>query len=181
LKKHQHNKFTRINAKGTPDREKPASGMPEEKTIILTVLIALLIISALLVNLALQPPKEEKFSVIYYLDSEKQTDNLPKTVILGENSTFSLWVGVENHNDATMDYSVLVKIDNGTAPIGSNQTKATESFSRTLVDEETWEFPATVTINQLGHNRILFELWFLNKNQTMEYSGIEASLSLEAT
>jgi hypothetical protein len=49
------------------------------------------------------------------------------------------------------------------------------------VDEETWEFPATVTINQLGHNRILFELWFLNKNQTMEYSGIEASLSLEAT
>jgi uncharacterized membrane protein len=43
----------------------------EEKTIILTVVVALVIISALLVNLMLTPIPSEKFSTIYYLDAEK--------------------------------------------------------------------------------------------------------------
>ena len=180
LKKHQREKFMRMNVKGTPDGEKPVSDVPKEKTIILTILVALVIIGALLVNLALTPTTEERFSVIYLLDSEGQTDNFPETVALGENNTFSLSVGVENQKGATMNYSVLVKIDDGTAPVGSNQTEPKESFTRTLLNEEIWEFQITITIDQLGHNRILFELWFFDETQNMEYTGNWVSLSLEA-
>jgi uncharacterized membrane protein len=162
-------------AKGT----KSVSYSSEEKTIIITIVVALVIIGALLVNLVLTPVPKEKFSVIYYLDSEKQTENIPKTVILGENSTFQLWVGVENHNDTTIDYSVLVKLDDGKSPVDPSPAEPVESFEKTLADGETWEFPVTISIDQLGSNRVIFELWFFN-GIALEYTGNWVNLSIEA-
>ena len=179
MKRHQ-SKFMEKKIKRTSQGTKSVSGNGEEKTIILTILVALVILGALLVYLVFfTPAQKEPFSAIYYLDSENQTENIPKTVVLGENSTFTLWVGVENQNDTTMDYSVLVKIDDGEAPVGSNKTESIESFNKTLLDEEIWEFPVTIRIDQLGHNRIIFELWFFN-GTVLEYSGSWVCLSVEA-
>jgi uncharacterized membrane protein len=167
--------------KRTENGGKSVSYSSEEKTIIVTVIVALVIIGALLVNLVLTPALTEKFSTIYYLDSEKQTENLPKTVVLDENSTFSLWVGVENHNGTTIDYSVLVKYDDGKSPVDPSPVEATESFEKTLADGETWEFPVTVTIDQLGSNRVMFELWYLNGTSLKtEYTGNWVNISVEA-
>jgi uncharacterized membrane protein len=158
------------------------SDIAEEKTIILTILVALVILGALLVNLALNTPSEEKFVTIYLLDSEKQAENYPKTVVLGENSTFSLWVGVENQNDTTRDYSVLVKVDDGTAPVDPSPAEPIQSFEKTLVDKEIWEFQVTITIDQLGSNRLIFELWFFDETKGYtDYTGRWVCLSLEAT
>ncbi len=168
--------------KRTSQGTKSGSYSSEEKTIILTILVALVIIGALLVNLVFFTPVEtEQFSAIYYLDSEKQTTNLPKTVVLGENSTFSLWVGVENQKGTTMDYSVLVKVDDGSSPVDYSPAEPIESFERTLADGEIWEFPVTISIDQLGSNRVIFELWFFNgtKNDP-DYTGNWVSLSIEA-
>lgn len=162
-------------AKGT----KSVSYSSEEKTIIITIVVALVIIGALLVNLVITPVPKEKFSAIYYLDSEKQTENIPKTVILGENSTFQLWVGVENHNDTTIDYSVLVKLDYGKYPLDPSPAEPVESFEKTLADGETWEFPVTISIGQLGSNMVIFELWFFN-GTALEYTGNWVNLSIEA-
>jgi uncharacterized membrane protein len=168
--------------KRTENGGKSVSYSSEEKTIIVTVIVALVIIGALLVNLVLTPALTEKFSTIYYLDSEKQTENLPKTVVLDENSTFSLWVGVENHNGTTIDYSVLVKYDDGKSPVDPSPVEATESFEKTLADGETWEFPVTVTIDQLGSNRVMFELWYLNGTSLKtEYTGNWVNISVEAS
>jgi uncharacterized membrane protein len=168
--------------KRTENGGKSVSYSSEEKTIIVTVIVALVIIGALLVNLVLTPVLTEKFSTIYYLDSEKQTENLPKTVVLGENSTFSLWVGVENHNGTTIDYQVLVKYDDGKSPVDPSPVEATESFEKTLADGETWEFPVTVTIDQLGSNRVMFELWYLNGTSLKtEYTGNWVNISVEAS
>ena len=52
-----------------------------------------MIIGVLLVNVVITAVPEEKFSVIYYLDSDKRLENIPKTVILGKNNTFSLDFG----------------------------------------------------------------------------------------
>jgi uncharacterized membrane protein len=168
--------------KRTENGGKSVSYSSEEKTIIVTVIVALVIIGALLVNLVLTPAPTEEFSTIYYLDSEKQTENLPKTVVLGENSTFSLWVGVENHNGTTIDYSVLVKYDDGKSPVDPSPVEATESFEKTLADGKTWEFPVTVTIDQLGSNRVMFELWYLNGTSLKtEYTGNWVNISVEAS
>ena len=153
----------------------------EEKTIILTIVVALVIIGALLVNLIFFTHVEtEPFSAIYYLDSEKQTTNLPKTVVLGENSTFSLWVGVENQNDTKMDYSVRVKVDDGKSLVNPSPVEPTEVFNKTLLNEKKLEFEVTISIDQLGSNRVIFELWFFNGTKNEVYTGNWVSLSIEA-
>ena len=163
------------------DGSKRFSDRREEKIIIITILVALVILSVLLARLVFSPIASEPFSSIYYLDSSKQTTNLPKTVVLGQNNTFSLWVGVENQNDTTIDYLVRLKIDNGRRPISPSTAETVASYGKTLEDEGLWEFEVTVTIEQLGNNRVIFELWYLNQTtQEVEYTGNWVNLSVEA-
>ena len=177
----RQSRFMEKKIKRTENGGKSVLYSSEEKTIIVTIVVALLIIGALLVNLVLTPALTENFSTIYYLDSEKQTENLPKIVVLGENSTFSLWVGVENHNGTAIDYQVLVKYDDGNSPVNPSPVEATESFEKTLANGETWEFPVPVTVDQLGRNRVIFELWYLNGTiLEPEYTGNWVNISVEA-
>ena len=179
MKRHQRKKSMERKVKGTPEGAKLVLDVDEEKTIILTILVALVILGALLVNLVLNTAPEEKFVAIYLLDSEKQAENFPKTVVLGENSTFSLWVGVENQNDTTKVFSVQVKVDDGKSPVDPSPAEPTQSFEKTLVNTEIWEFPVTINIDQLGSHRLIFELWSFN-GTALEYSGNWVSLSFEA-
>ncbi len=167
--------------KRTPDNAKAVTDRDEEKTIILTILVALVILGALLVYLVFfTPVQEEQFASIYYLDSEKQLENIPKTVVLGENNTVSLWVGVENQYDTTKVFSVQVKVDDGMAPVDPSPAEPTQSFNKTLVNKEIWEFPVTISIDQLGTHRIIFELWFDEMEDDSAYTGSYVCLSLEA-
>jgi uncharacterized membrane protein len=161
---------------------KSVSNSNEEKTITVTVFVSLIIVGALLLYLIFfTPAEEEVFSAIYLLDSEKQAENFPKMVVLGENSTFSLWVGVENQNDTTINYSVMVKYDDGKFPVDPSPVESTESFEKLLVNEENWEFPVTISIDQLGSNRVIFELWFFNSTKKdWDYTGNWVNLSIEA-
>jgi hypothetical protein len=117
---------------------------------------------------------------IYYLDSEKQAENFPKTVILGENSTISLWVGVENYMGTTNAFLVEIMIDDGNGDVPSS-VEPIERKEETLLDEKVWEFEVMITINQLGSRRIIFELWsFDNEKNDFVFSGNWVSLSVEA-
>jgi uncharacterized membrane protein len=181
LKKNQRKNFMEKKVKRTPKSSKP-SDKEEEKTITMTILMAIVILAGLLIFLALTPAPKQPFAAIYLLDSEKQTENFPKTVVLGENSTFNLWVGVENQNDTTMDFSVYIKLDDGTGIYDPSSANITESFERILLDKEVWEFQVTINIDQLGNHRIIFELWFFDETTNdFEYSGNWVSLLLEAT
>ncbi|PVX24767.1 MAG: hypothetical protein CW691_06650 [Candidatus Bathyarchaeum sp.] len=160
---------------------KSASYTSEEKTVIITMVVALVIIGALLVNLVITPAPEEKFSAIYYLDSEKQTENLPKTVILDENSTFMLWVGVENQNGTAIEYQVQMKMDDGNGQLNQSAVEPIQSFEKMLADGESWEFQVTINIEQLGVNRVIFELMFFNESiDDWDYTGNWVNLSVEA-
>lgn len=182
MKRHQRKKFMERKVKGTSQGTKSVLDLDEEKTIILTILVALVILGALLVYLVFfTPTQKEPFSAIYLLDSEKQLENFPETVVLGENSTLVLWVGVENQNDTTIDYSVQVKVDDGKSLVNPSPVEPTESFNRSLFNEEKWEFPVTISIDQLGHNRIIFELCFFNVTKNdWDYTGNWVNLSIEA-
>lgn len=179
MKRNEHDEFIEKKIRRTQKGTRSAINSREEKIIVSVILIALVIMGALLVKLAITPIETEQFSVIYYLDSGKKTDNIPKTVVLGENSTFSLWVGVENHEGKTRTYIVEVKIDDGNSPLNPSPLEATESFEKTLTNEERWEFPVTINIEQMGSNRVIFELSYFN-GTNLVYTGNWVNLSIEA-
>jgi uncharacterized membrane protein len=168
--------------KRAPESAKAISDKDEEETIILTILVALVIFGALLVYLVFfTPAQEEHFASIYYLDSEKQLENIPKTVVLGENSTILLWVGVENQYDETRVFTVRVKMDDGTGSVDPSPVEPIQSFEKALMNTEVWEFPVNINIDQSGNHRLIFELWFSNEtNKDMNYTGNWVCLSIEA-
>lgn len=178
----QRKNFMEKKIKRTKKDTKSGSHTSEEKVIVVTILVAIVIMSGILVyEIITNPIETEKFTAMYLLDSEKQANNYPRTVILGTNSTFSLWVGIENQNDTTVEYSVQVKLDDGISDEEPNPAEPTQVFNRTLVNEETWEFEVTIDIDQLGNNRLIFELQVFNVlNNSWEYTGTRFDFSVEA-
>jgi uncharacterized membrane protein len=168
--------------KRTKQNKKSGSLTNEEKTIIATVLVAIVIMSGVLVTQMIEnPTTPEQFTALYILDAEKQANNYPTTVVLGTNSTFSLWVGVENQRDNTRDYSVQIKLDDGTTSEEPSTVEPIQVFNRTLVSEEKWEFEVTIDIDQPGNNRIIFELRFFNVTEGFwEYAWTRLDFTVEA-
>ena len=179
LKKEQR-KFMERKVKAPSS--KSVSDKNEEITITITILVAIVILVAFLVNLVFfTPAQKEPFAAIYLLDSEGQAENFPKTVVLDENSTFVLGVGVINQKDAANVFSVNMKLDDGNGDVNPSPVEPLEIFEKTLLDEEIWEFQVTISIDQLGTNRVIFELFSFNTTKNdIEYTGNWVSLSLEA-
>ncbi len=178
----QRDNFMEKKIRKTGKDTKSGSGISEEKVIVATILVAIVIMSGVLVwTIIDKPPTTEQFSAMYVLDSEKQANNYPRTVVLGTNSTFSLWVGVENQNDKTVEYSVQVKLDDGTPTEDPSPAEPVQVFNRTLVNEETWEFQVTINIDQPGNNRIIFEMQVFNVLENVwEYTTTRFDFTVEA-
>jgi len=148
----------------------------EEKAITVAVLSAIIILASLLAYILLTPAPQESFVALYLLDAEKKTENYPQLLVLGENNTFLLWVGVENFMGNIEYCSVLVKVGNGTVQADPSPLEPVYRFEKVLLNKETWEFPVTMTVNQLGKHRIIFELWLFNELENVfRYSGIWCS------
>jgi len=75
---------------------------------------------------------------------------------------------------------VRVKVDDGKSLVNPSPVESTEMFNRTLLNGEKWEFPVTISVDQLGRNRILFELWFFNATKNELYTGNWVSISIDA-
>jgi uncharacterized membrane protein len=164
MKSHK-SKFLEKKIKITPEGTKSISTGSQEKIIIVTIVIALVILSGLLVYLVFQQPEKEFFSAIYYLDSEGTLENFPNTVILGQNNTFTLIVGVINQNGTTMDYLVKVNIDDGKSVY--NLANATVTG---LEDDDFWEDEVTIFLDRPGSNKIIFELYARDHERNLEYA-----------
>jgi len=178
LKRYQRRKFIEKKIKRTTKDTRSISVNGEEKTIILTILVALVIIGALLVYLVSRPTETEFFSAIYFLDSDGQLENIPKTVVLGENSTFSLFVGVDNQNGTTLDYQVNVTIR--TTQVGNSAVEQTIKIPiEEVKNGDSEEVKVEIEINQIGINEIIFELGFINEEKWVD-TGNWVNLSIEA-
>ena len=135
----------------------------EENAITAAVLSAIIILAGLLVYMSLTPAPQEHIVSLYLLDSEKKAENYPQLLVLGENNTFLLWVGVENFMGRIEYSSVLVKVGNETVHADPSPIEPMKRFEKVLLNKETWEFPITIMINQTGKHRIIFELWFFDE------------------
>jgi uncharacterized membrane protein len=105
------------------------------------------------------PP--EGFSSMYILDEQKQTEAYPEFVIINENSTFNIWVGVENHLGQKQSYEIQQKLTKDpilSFPINEDPVN---KFSKTLENQETWESLITTTISNPGNYSLIFELYLI--------------------
>ena len=152
----------------------------EEKTTIVAVLSAIIILVGLLVYVSLTPPQKEPVISLYLLDSEKKAENYPQLLVLGKNNTFLLWIGVENFMGRIEYSSVLVMVDNGTGHTNPSPLEPVYRFEKVLLNKETWEFPITISINQTGQHRIVFELWLFDElDNVFSYSRSWCSIWLD--
>jgi uncharacterized membrane protein len=117
---------------------------------------------------------------IYLLDANRKATNLPESLVANVNSTFSVYVIVENHMEQTVNETVLVKVTsnmNPTFPVNSN---AIQTFNGTLKNGATTENVATISLNQPGNYFVVYELWIQNQSE-LHYTGNFVALNVQIT
>jgi uncharacterized membrane protein len=148
---------------------------------VIAVATALIVAAVLLVTVYfLVPVSNQKYTTIYLLDANKKATDLPELLVANVNSTFSVYVEVENHMGQLVNETVLVKVTgnlNPTFPVDSNPIL---TFNGTLKNGETKENIATISLNQPGDYFVVFELWVQNpKTGTLEYTGNFNALNIQ--
>jgi len=154
----------------------------DNKGYTVAVALALIFVSSLLIGyyvISRLPP--EGYTTIYVLDyPQKKAIDYPELLVINENNTFKVWVGVENHMNKRQSCEVLQKVING--PISSFPVEAdVESrYAKTIENGETWETLATVSINEPGNYSVIFELWIYNdKAEALQFSYNYCVLNIE--
>ncbi len=141
------------------------------KGLIIPVILSIIFVTSLLVGyylLSNAPP--EGFSSIYILDAQKKTEAYPELVIINENNTFNVIIGVENHLGKKQSYEVQQKLTEKpilTFPISE---KPQSTYSKTLDHQETWETLVSTTINEPGNYSLVFELYVKTDSEMIDES-----------
>ncbi len=147
-----------------------------------SVAIALLLASVLLATYFIViMPAPDKYINISILDSNKKAADFPEVLVANVNSTFSVYVDVDNHLGRSLNnMQVKVKVTNSPNPTFPLDINATQTLTGTVPNGETWRGIATVSLDQKGNYLVIFELWIPNKDTgTLEYSGIFTSLNVQ--
>jgi uncharacterized membrane protein len=133
---------------------------------IVAVALVLILVSSLVIGYYLVtrlPPAG--YSAINLLDyPQKKAIDYPELLIINHNNTFNIWVEVENHMGTSQQCEVLLKVTNepiSTLPVPVN---ASNTYTKTLENGQTWENLATVSLNQPGNYSAVFELWLFDNN-----------------
>jgi uncharacterized membrane protein len=150
-------------------------GLNEDKGFAVAIFLALIIVSATVIGyyVWLRPPAESHNN-IYLLDANRKAVDYPEVLVVNQNSTFSVYVGVENHMNGDQNYQVRTKITGNlpsTFPQGV-QVNPINTYDFTLVNDASHQNLVTVTENEAGSYSVVFELWRLDSRSyvfTQEY------------
>ena len=154
----------------------------DNKGYTVAVALALIVVSSLLMGYYLisrLPP--EGYTTIYVLDyQQKKAIDYPELLVINENNTFSVWVGVENHMGIRQSFEVLQKMITDTIPSFPVDADVNSKYTRAIENGETWETSATVSINEPGSYSVIFELWIYDAEAgALEFSYNYCVLKLE--
>jgi uncharacterized membrane protein len=143
-------------------------GLNDEKGYAIAVFLLLVLVSAFTVGyFILCPSTQPAYNTIYLLDSQHKAADYPITLVAGQNSTFSVYVHVENHVNKPETYQMQTKI----TPYLTNVPVDTTALNTTVIslnDGQSWQSLQTITENQPGSYSVVFELWGLNPS-TIQY------------
>ena len=147
------------------------------------VTVSLLLASVLLVTFyVFDRPEQTPYTTIYLLDSNHKAADYPELTVANVNSTFSIYVDAENHLGRTLaEAQVLVKITNNTnQQFPLTNINATQTFTGTIQNGETWENIATISLNDPGRYMVVFELWIPDQvTSVMQFSGNYCVLNVQ--
>jgi len=140
-------------------------GLNDDAGYAVAIFLALLIVSATIIGYyAFLAPPAESYNTIYLLDANKKAVDYPEVLVADQNSTFNVYVNVENHMTKSANYTVKVKIvENLPAifPIDSQLTQPLQVYETGSLNHngKPWQTTATVTENTIGSYSVVFELY----------------------
>jgi uncharacterized membrane protein len=139
-------------------------GINDEKGYGVAVFLALIVVAVVVGGFFVSSwlnPKPEGYSTIYLLDTNQKAADYTEVLVSNRNSTFNVWVAVENHNDTAQSYQVQVKITKNLSSYPLNNTQATQVFETGDVSGNggSWRNMATITENEKGSYAVVFELY----------------------
>jgi uncharacterized membrane protein len=154
----------------------------DNKGYMIAIALMVIVVSSLLIGYYLisrLPP--EGYSTIYILDyQQKKAMDYPELLVINQNNTFKVWVGVENHMDNRRSFEVLQKVIKGTIPSFPVDAEITGSYEKTMENGDTWETPVEVSINETGSYMVILELWIYDDNAgAFKFSNNYCVLKLE--
>ena len=153
-----------------------------KNTYAVSVLIALLLVAVLLATYYIViRPSPDMYVTIDLLDANRKAVDYPEFLVANVNSTFSVYVYVENHLGRTLNGTeVQVKVSSSPNPSFPLDVNATQTLTETILQNgETWETIATVSLDQPGNYLVVFELWIPNDSGMLVYSGVFTSLNIQ--
>jgi len=155
----------------------------DRNSYVVAVAIALLIASIMFgVYYAVLRPTPDRYLTIYVLDTQNRAENYPERLASGVNSTFSVYVDVENHMGAVQNCTVMVKVTQNANPSFPLPDTALDQppFNELVQDGAKWENTATVSLDTAGNYMVVFELWTYNSGTgKAEFSGVFTVLNVQ--
>jgi|SRR5665648_237995 len=143
-------------------------GLNDDKGYAVAVFLALIVVAVTVVGFYVYyvviHPEPEAYNTIYLLDAQKQAISYPETLVANQNSTFSVYVGVENHVNEEQTYRVETKITSNLPATFSDgvQVDPISAYDFILSNGETHRNLVTITENDEGSYAVVFELWQLD-------------------
>ncbi len=161
-------------------------GISDDKGYLAPVLIALVIVAAIVAGFYVYyiyviHPEPEPYNNISILDAQKQAVNYPDVLIANHNSTFSVYVNVENHMNKEQTYQVQTKITKNLPANFPNGLQATpvNTYDFSLASDVTNQQLVTVTENTVGNYAVVFELWQMDNSGTYVFTNDYCVLNIE--
>lgn len=151
--------------------EKPEPGLDRALTVILVISILLSVTT--LVYVIITPKEGEHFTEFYILGPEGMADNYPTNYTLGESG--EVIVGVVNHEYRPVNYTMEVKLENKSLSLPENMQHVS------LVHNETWEKPLTLTPPDEGKNMKLEFLLFNETDKNTPYRDLHLWINVNST
>jgi uncharacterized membrane protein len=157
------------------------SSLIDNKGYAIAIAVVLIVVSSLLIGyyfVSTLPP--EGYTTIYMLDNQHKAIDYPELLVVNENSTFNVWIVVEDRMGRSQSSEVLQKVVGDMIPSFPVDVDAQRSYERTVENGGTWETLATVSINERGSYSVIFELWIYDdKTGIFEFSYNYCVLNVE--
>jgi uncharacterized membrane protein len=160
-------------------------GLNEEKGFAIAILLALIIVVAVIAGFftySTLTAKPVGYNTIYLLDSNKKAVDYPEVLVANQNSTFNVYINVENHMRDTASYQVKIKIVQTltTFPV-DDQPSQTIDMGSIKNDGKPVEKTVTITQNVLGKYSVVFELWQLGSDGSLNFTQDYCVLKIQVT
>jgi len=138
-------------------------GLNDEKgyrlAVFLALIVVIVVVAGFFVNDAINA-KPEGYSTIYLLDSNHKAADYAGVLIANQNSTFSVYVCVENHNSSTESYQVQLKITQNLSSYPLTSVQPSQVLETGNIESgKSWQNQLTINENQPGKYAVVFELY----------------------